>query len=171
MNNYISKWCCLIIFNPDQLYFDPFFSLGCTLHLYQNANKQLQGEKHTTGYEKYWLSAGETGTQIQNAFANAFAKGLRKVVLVKSDFDKIQPNQIIEAFNCLKMIECCIGPKDNGDYYLIGMNYFEPVLFENKHWDAPTLTKDTIKDVGNLKLALYKLSTLKSEEHVTAVNT
>ncbi len=174
MNDYFSKWCCLICFNPSQGYlqhlqFDS--SIHFTKHLY-SFQKSNPIDKHPPkGFNNFLISGDDLGEQMQNAFKNAFDQGFRKVVMIRSDFDLISFQQIIEAFSCLKFIEFCIGPKENGDYYLIGMNYFEPILFNNKQWDSPTLTKETIKDIGKLKLALYKLPTLKTEKHATALNT
>ena len=175
MNDYLSKWCCLIVFNGNQNNADPIINISsaidCTKHFYFDKNFVETNPVNSNQSQNYLLDGNDLTTQIQNAFKNAFGKGFRKVVLIRDNFDQVQPSHIIEAFNCLKMIEFCIGPKDNGNYYLIGMNYFEPSLFNNKQWDSPTLTKEIIKDIGKLKLALYKLPTLKTEENVTAVNT
>ncbi len=127
--------------------------------MYFDKQKNQEKELGKEPIEKFLLQDEDTGTQMKNAFKNAFDNGFRKVVLIRNNFNQIQPDQILEAFNCLKMIEFCIGPKDNGDYYLIGMNYFEPSLFNNKQWDSPMLVKETIKDIGKLKLATYKLKT------------
>ncbi len=161
MNDYLSKWCCLIIFHQhdaEQL-ISKLSEINCTKHLYSDKEINEESELDKEPIEKFLLQDGNTGEQMKNAFENAFDKGFRKVVLIRNNFNQLQPDQILEAFNCLKMIEFCIGPKANGDYYLIAMNYFEPSLFNNKQWDSPSLVKETIKDIGKLKLATYKLKT------------
>ena len=174
MNDYLKKWCCLIIFNIDKKNIDAINSIAssidCSKHFYCDKEIIAHYKLNSDQIQKYVPHGDEFGTQIKNAFENAFSKGFRKVVLIKNNFDQLQPSQIIEAFNCLKMIEFCIGPKSNGDYYLIGMNYFEPLLFINKQWNSPTLLKETIKDIGKLKLALYKLSTIQTLENATTLN-
>lgn len=169
--DYYKKWCCLIVFanaeSDASLLFHQLSTINCTKYVYLKNKTDGRAKKKIAIFEK---CGDEPGSQMKNAFETAFAKGFRKVVLIKSNYDQVQSQQIMEAFNCLKMIEFCIGPKDNGDYYLIGMNYFEPSLFINKQWDSPTLVKETIKDIGKLKLALYKLPTLKTEEYAAEIN-
>ena len=176
MNDYLKKWCCLIIFNIDKNNIDDVptivSKIDCDKYLYCNKEIIEHDKLNSVTSQKYLLQEEEDlGIQIKNAFENAFAKGFRKVVLIKSDFDKLQSVQIMETFNCLKMIEFCIGPKSNGNYYLIGMNYFEPSLFINKQWNSPTLLKETIKDIGKLKFALYKLSTIQTLQNAATLNT
>ena len=174
MNDYFQKWCCLIIFNHAQSQTDHLFAItsavNCAKHLYYDLEIKEKDKWSGDHYKKYLLTEDNEGERMKSAFANAFADGFRKVVLIKNKFEQLQVEQIMEAFNCLKMIEFCIGPESNGDYYLIGMNYFEPSLFNNKQSDTTNHLKQTIRDIGKLKLALYKLPTLTSEHHVTNIN-
>lgn len=165
MNDYLNKWCCLIIFNSDENNIDTVnliaSSIDCTKHIYYG-KEMVEHDVSSDMIQKQLREGEDISIQLIRAFENAFAKGFRKVVLIRSDFEQLQASQIIEAFNCLKMIEFCIGPKSNGEYYLVGMNYFEPSLFINKQWHSSTLLKETIKDIGKLKLALYKISTIQT---------
>ena len=175
MNDYLNKWCCLIIFNSEENNSNAInllaSTMDCAKHIYYHKEIVEHDKLNEGSFKKQLLYGDNLGTEMQQAFKNAFAKGFRKVVLVKSDFEQLQTSQIIEAFNCLKMIEFCLGPKINGDYYLIGMNYFEPSVFLNKQWNSHALLKDTIKDIGKLKLALYKLSTLQTLQDAATHNT
>ncbi len=164
MNDYFKKGCCLIVFNADEKIAAHLISItteiNCTKHFYFDKEIKIADEENVISIQNYLLHDDVIETQIKNAFENAFAQGFRKVVLIKNYFDQLQVQQIAEAFNCLKMIEFCIGPTVDGGYYLLGMNYFEPSVFENKTVNSPTLLKETIKDIGKLKLAIYKLKTL-----------
>lgn len=170
MNEYLTKWCCLILFDL------PFnwskslaklASVSCAKRVYLNKVNDAASLSDDT-ITVHQLMGDTKTAQLINAFDQAFAAGYRKVILVKSNLDQLQPNEIIEGFNCLKMIEFCIGPKSNGDYYLLGMNYFEPSLLNIEPSDPSLTLKQTIKAIGNLKLVLYKLKTIYTPDHAAS---
>ncbi len=65
-----------------------------------------------------------------------------------------------EAFELLKNSDVCLGPTEDGGYYLIGMNKIQEDLFLNKKWSTPNVFQDTMKNIKNLKLKLSLLPTL-----------
>lgn len=172
MNDYLTKWCCLILFDlPNTLNttLADFAMVPCAKRVcMNNANDAAVFNDDTITVHQ--LIGNTNKAQLTHAFNQAFAAGYRKVILIKSDFDQLQPSEIIEGFNCLKMIEFCIGPKSNGDYYLLGMNYFEPSILTIEPSQPPLLLKETVKAVGNLKLALYKLKTIHTLEHAASIH-
>jgi len=164
MNDYFKKWCCLILFNPSYqhaMHLNSISSeLDCAKHLYFFKETTEIGKGEIGAYQTHLISSNSLQTEMRTAFENAFSLGFRKVVLIKSNFEQIEAQQLTEAFNCLKMIEFSIGPTADGDYYLIGMNYFEPSLFEpNKLIHSSSQLKNIISEIGKLKLATYKLKT------------
>ena len=63
------------------------------------------------------------------------------------------------AFLSLKLIEFCLGPRHNGEIYLLGMNNFYPSVFPETDIFKVSL-KDYIRKIGELKLAIYRLGKL-----------
>jgi glycosyltransferase A (GT-A) superfamily protein (DUF2064 family) len=111
-------------------------------------------------FEFYKNQGNGHSAHLEFAFQQAFEQGFRKVIALKADTLQLTTKILEEAFLSLKFIEFCIGPEDQGGFYLIGMNQFEQSVFYNKDWKSATLCKSVIKEIGALKLALYKTKTL-----------
>ena len=162
IDDYLKKWCCLIFFTLNtEIGDDPItFSkqISCAKRFYIHPN---HSEKYKNIVTEIQQLSGEINliTQMSDAFQSAFDKGFRKVICIHSCFNEVMSMNLIEAFNSLKMIEFCIGPKSNGETYLLGMNYYEPTLFEISQ-NSTLNYKSILKAIGNLKLATYKLKLL-----------
>ena len=118
--------------------------------------------KNDSGEEQLRLPEGHMPEVLNTVFEDCFSKGFRKVVILKPTTE-INPALLDEAFFSLKLIECCIGLKDNGDFYLIGMNDFRPEILSFIPPEDGTVSKKIIRRIGDQKLALYKTPTLKAE--------
>jgi glycosyltransferase A (GT-A) superfamily protein (DUF2064 family) len=118
--------------------------------------------KNDSGEEQLRLPEGHMPEVLNTVFEDCFSKGFRKVVILKPTTE-INPALLDEAFFSLKLIECCIGLKDNGDFYLIGMNDFRPEILSFIPSEDGTISKKIIRRIGDQKLALYKTPTLKAE--------
>jgi glycosyltransferase A (GT-A) superfamily protein (DUF2064 family) len=118
--------------------------------------------KNDSEKEQLCLPEGNMPEVLNTVFEDCFSKGFRKVVILKPTTE-INPALLDEAFLSLKLIECCIGLKDNGDFYLLGMNDFRPEILSFIPPDDGAVSKKIIRRIGDQKLALYKTATLKSE--------
>lgn len=94
------------------------------------------------------------GEKMKNAFAKAFQQGFQQVVIIGSDLLDITTDDINEAFSVLETYDYVIGPAEDGGYYLLGMNKFNPTLFENKDWGSNTVLQETLMDLKNENIAL-----------------
>lgn len=130
-------------------------------HLYYNLSLEENDLWENDCYSKFIKVGNDLGEQMEHAFQHAFYCGFKKIILIHANSAGIITKYFEEALMSLKFIEFSIGPKKNGSYYLIGMNQFEPVVFRNKDWNSDSLYKSTLKDIGNLKYAIYKLPTLE----------
>ena len=70
---------------------------------------------------------GDLGRRMDLAFAEAFAEGMRRVVLVGTDIPGIRPAHLARAFQALRRKDVVIGPARDGGYYLIGLNEPAPI--------------------------------------------
>ena len=171
MNDYLEKWCCLIIFidnsdsstsarknNADHV-LQIATSVHCTKHIYYKEKVDVTYQLIQRD-ESFLVEEVDLTLQRQKAFAHAFEIGFRKAILIDGDLMFLESKHLLEAFNSLKIIEFCIGPKKHGGLYLFGMNYLEPAILQNVHWDSSNITKEIIHEIGKLKQALYKLPLL-----------
>jgi glycosyltransferase A (GT-A) superfamily protein (DUF2064 family) len=108
------------------------------------------------------LPEGPMPEVLNTVFEDGFSRGFRKVVILKPVLTPT-PSLLDEAFFSLKLIECCIGLNDTGDFYLLGMNDFRPEILSFIPHEDGAVSKKIIRRIGDQKLALYKTPTLKSE--------
>jgi rSAM/selenodomain-associated transferase 1 len=100
-------------------------------------------------FQKALQAEGDLGDKIKNAFATAFEQN-EKVVIIGSDCASLTPDIVSDAFAKLEDHDFVIGPAMDGGYYLVGMSYFEPSLFENITWSTDSVFPDTMKVIEGL---------------------
>ncbi|MEZ4969432.1 MAG: TIGR04282 family arsenosugar biosynthesis glycosyltransferase [Flavobacteriaceae bacterium] len=98
-------------------------------------------------YEKKIQSGKDLGERMANAFIDGFNAGYEKIIIIGSDMYDLNENDLLEAFKILDQHDYVIGPAIDGGYYLLGMKYLNPVLFENKSWGTDTVLKATLEDL------------------------
>lgn len=111
-------------------------------------------------FEKHLQQGEHVGERMQNAFAEAFAAGKQRVIIIGSDCIELETYMIKEAFAVLESNDVVLGPAKDGGYYLIGMRKFLPTLFEDKVWSTPDVLMDTILDLKKMDAKYYLLKTL-----------
>lgn len=117
-------------------------------------------------FKKLQQQGTDLGERMQDAFAQLFKQGHRKVVIIGCDCMQLLQKDIEEAFSILDKTDVVIGPATDGGYYLLGMKTLYAELFINKQWSSPTVLQDTIADLRSLKLQyglLKKLSDVDEE--------
>ncbi|KAB7731468.1 DUF2064 domain-containing protein [Rudanella paleaurantiibacter] len=99
------------------------------------------------GYHKRLQTGQDLGERMHNAFAEQFAAGAKRAVIIGSDCLTIQPDHLKQAFRALDTTDVVIGPATDGGYYLLGMNRLHPFLFQNKPWSEPQLLEQTLAEI------------------------
>ncbi len=169
MNDYYSR-CCLILPGPDFIQgqlFDPnlvlqtmetaaALPLGARWLISNHANMHFKGWD-TLPYPP----AVDPGKAMEMLFEIAFKKGFWKVVFLRPIVKGLQAQHLESAFKSLKIIEFCIGPASDGSTWLLGMHQFEPHIANDAGLWQGAPVKDTIRKIGELKLALYKCTCLE----------
>lgn len=116
-------------------------------------NKKLQPE-------------GDLGTKMIAAFADVF-KTNQPVIIVGSDCASLTSEILENAIEILKKKDFVIGPAIDGGYYLLGMNSFQPSIFENIEWSTEQVFPQTVAKIEALKMdygLLTALSDIDFEE-------
>ena len=104
---------------------------------------------------------GDLGARMEAAFAEAFARGARRVVLIGSDCPEIKRGDIQEAHVKLKTHEVVLGPSLDGGYWLIGLNRPWRELFQGIPWSSSQVLGETLEKVraGHGKVHLLRILT------------
>ena len=120
-----------------------------------------------SGFEKHLQSGGDLGARMEDAFRQAFAEGVRKVIIIGSDCPELSGKLLNAAFEQLDNADMAIGPTPDGGYYLLGMRRFEPAVFRNVAWSTEhvfTQTADMLKSLGYSMALLPSLPDIDTEE-------
>ena len=107
-------------------------------------------------YSKHKQDGDTLGRRMQNAFKTSFDHGYDKAVIIGSDLYDLKPNHIEEAYDLLDKNDVVIGPASDGGYYLLGLKFVIPDLFENKLWGTNSVFNDTLNDLENKRVGLLE---------------
>jgi rSAM/selenodomain-associated transferase 1 len=113
-------------------------------------------------FQKFLQIDGDLGDKMKDAFEKIFADGNQKVVIIGSDCASLTPEIVADAFKQLDNHDFVIGPADDGGYYLLGMNSFEPTVFDNMVWSTEEVLSQTITNIEALNKD-YTLLTVLSD--------
>jgi len=108
-------------------------------------------------YQKCQQFGEDLGVRMKNAFKNGFDAGYKKVIIVGSDLYDLSSKIIDNAFQKLESNDFVIGPAEDGGYYLLGMNFLQEDIFENKDWGTETVRKDTLVNLKDKKVFLLQM--------------
>ena len=117
-------------------------------------------------FTKKLQPAGDLGTKMIAAFAEVF-KTNQPVIIVGSDCASLTSEILENAISILKEKDFVIGPAIDGGYYLLGMNTFQPSVFENIEWSTEQVFLQTVAKIEALKMnygLLPALSDIDFEE-------
>jgi rSAM/selenodomain-associated transferase 1 len=128
--------------------------------------------RHADGAEREmrnWLGAhldfrpqsdGDLGQRMATAFAEAFAAGARRVVIIGSDCPDLTSEIVCQAFAALETADLVLGPAADGGYYLIGLRRTVPELFQGVAWGGDAVFETTLRIARTRNLSVVTLATL-----------
>ncbi len=97
----------------------------------------------------------QRGLTLGDRMANAFVDRLKqfsRVVIIGSDCPALQEEHIARALDALVGdVPAVFGPAKDGGYVLIGLNRFNPTLFEDVPWGTENVmdvTRSRLKNLG-----------------------
>lgn len=93
---------------------------------------------------------GDLGRRMARAFAEAFATGAARVVIIGSDCIDLTPELFAEAYAALAEVDAVLGPSTDGGYYLLGLRKNEPGVFEDITWSTEQVLTQTLLRVDAL---------------------
>jgi rSAM/selenodomain-associated transferase 1 len=87
---------------------------------------------------------GDLGLRMENAFAESFREGVRRVVVIGSDCPGVGTQDIERSWAKLASSDVVLGPALDGGYWLIGLNKPRPILFKDICWSTPHVLNETL---------------------------
>ncbi len=118
---------------------------------------KILGERQ--GLDLFDQVGQDLGARMHRAFADAFARGHRRVVLVGTDVPTLTAGALSEALTLLAQYEMVVGPAEDGGYYLIGLTRPVEALFEGIPWSTDQVLARTLERAKALDLRAVQLAT------------
>lgn len=98
------------------------------------------------------------GARMMAAFVEAFAAGYERLVVIGTDHPTLPSAFIEQAFAALEApLSVCIGPSDDGGYYLLGQNDLFPDLFRDMTYSHGRVFEETVARAAAAGAALTVL--------------
>jgi hypothetical protein len=116
-----------------------------------------------------WLSSdipcldqgeGDLGDRLCRTFAQAFAQGSRRVVVIGADCPGLTPALFAQSFAALERRDLVLGPAMDGGYYLIGLTRPAPGLFTRIPWGSGEVLAATLNQAQGMNLSTHLLEPL-----------
>ena len=123
-------------------------SLSSEVHIYYSDYIEENDNFNSSKIKKFIQKGNNLGDRMINALNISF-KNFSPIVVIGSDLWELEISDIMDAFGILKKKNVVIGPSTDGGYYLIGMNYLDTKIFENKNWGQESILNDTIRDIDD----------------------
>lgn len=101
-----------------------------------------------------WLGGGavylpqsedDLGGRMRTAFAEAFAAGHGRVVIIGSDLPGLSADALRRAFAALDSHRAVLGPARDGGYWLLGMREMVPGVFDGIAWSTSEVLAATLE--------------------------
>ena len=115
---------------------------------------------------------GDLGNRLSGVSSIMFSCGYKKVIMLASDAPHLQQDYIRMAFTRLDDTDVILGPCDDGGYYLIGLRFPAPEVFEGIPWSTSRVLNLTIqcaRDAGmtcELLPSCYDIDTWQDVERL-----
>ena len=105
--------------------------------------------------------SGDLGERLTRAFAESFADGARRVVIIGSDCPWLSDAEIEQAWNELETHDLVLGPARDGGYWLVGLREPKPAVFDGISWSTETVLEQTLERARGQSLRFRLLRELR----------
>lgn len=89
-------------------------------------------------------SEGDLGARMDEAFANSFARGSTKAVIIGTDSLDVDRTAVDAAFQALDDVDVVIRAAEDGGYTLIGLTRRQTALFDDIAWSTGAVLSQTL---------------------------
>lgn len=103
---------------------------------------------------------GDLGERLARAAQRSILLGER-ILLIGTDCPSLTHDRLRAAAAALQTHDAVIHPAHDGGYALLGLNRFDPSLFDAIEWSGPTVAAITIERIEALDWSLWLGETLR----------
>ncbi|MBY0476664.1 MAG: TIGR04282 family arsenosugar biosynthesis glycosyltransferase [Chitinophagaceae bacterium] len=121
----------------------------------------------TNSFYKQLQQGDDLGERMQHAFSFLFELRYEQVLIIGSDCPQLSTNHLNHAFELLETHDVCIGPVDDGGYYLLGLRAVHQPFFSNKAWSTDSVFNRTINDAAEAGLTVALTEQLRDVDTLT----
>jgi hypothetical protein len=98
------------------------------------------------------------GARMKNAFHQTLEDGYERAAIVGTDHPTLPLSFVRQSFVALDASRSvCIGPSEDGGFYLLGMSAYYPQLFEGMTYSHDSVFTDTLARMGTTDARLTVL--------------
>ena len=102
---------------------------------------------------RFETQSGEgLGQRMSNAFKDMFARGYQRVGIVGSDHPTLPVRILRRGFADLSCGHVVLGPSDDGGYYFLAINRYQPNLFKGIRYGRHDVLEATLQRAESLGL-------------------
>lgn len=98
----------------------------------------------------------DLGERMERAFAEAFRRGARRVLIIGTDAPWMGRRRIRTALAWLDRNDAVLGPSVDGGYYLVGLRRPLPAIFRGVGWGSASVLASTRRALERAR-ASYRL--------------
>ena len=102
----------------------------------------------------------DLGERMRAAFAEAFAAGFRRVVIIGSDLPELTAGLLRRAFDLLETHAAVRGPARDGGYWLLGLREMIGAAFADVPWSTDRVLARTLEILRETGIEPALLETL-----------
>mgnify|MGYP001820398122 CR=1 FL=1 len=84
------------------------------------------------------------GARLDAATRAPFERDARRAVTLGADVPQVGPARLRAALDALEDADVCLGPAEDGGYYLVGLRAPAPGLFEGVEWSTERVLDQTL---------------------------
>lgn len=115
----------------------------------------------TNSFYKQLQHGNDPGERMQHAFSFLFELGYERVLIISCMCPQLSTHHLNNAFELLETNDVCIGPVENGEYYLLGLRAIHAPFFRNKAWGSNTVYNSTMNDATEAGLTVAAMEKLR----------
>lgn len=134
--------------------------LDCAKAVFYSEYVEIEDVWDTEKYKLFIQKGADLGERMKNAFADAFERKFKKVVVIGTDCFELKGAHIEEAFDQLEDHDIAIGPASDGGYYLIGMKKAYPQLFHEKKYSHSKVLSEVLTEISQIGASFHLLPQL-----------
>ena len=124
-----------------------------------DAGPQIEAE-FSGGAVPFPQAGGELGARMLAALRNVYDRGHTRMLMIGTDAPLLRPDHLRDALRSLDDADLCLGPSEDGGYYLLGCRAVTPELFAGIAWGADTVLDATLRRAAAVGLRTTMLEPL-----------